>query len=153
MKQIKTRIVLVSLAVLLTACSATQVMLPKGTSDTNQIISRAEATPKGVQGEYVLQIKAAASQGQFVYLNTELDYRDQRAVSVSIHPELVAQLTEKYGMSPEAFFLNKTIAVTGKAKRVKIGFSSEGEESGKYFYQTRIRVMDMSQIKVIDDSV
>jgi hypothetical protein len=114
------------------------------------IRSAAASAPDAIEGEYVLKIKGAGNQGPFVYLNTETDYRDQRAVTVAIHPRIVPMFTAKYGATPEEYFVGKSIIVTGPAKRIRINFTSQGKPSGKYYYQTHIRVMDISQIKVVD---
>lgn len=146
---VKMKIVLITLILVLTGCSSTHLSKPIY-SDTMEIIrSAAEAAPDSVEGEYILNIKATGSQGPFVYLNTELDYRDQRSVNVSIHPSVIPLFEAKYGSHPQQFFLNKSISVTGQAKRVTISFNSQGKPTGKYYYQTHIRVMDISQIKVL----
>ena len=115
------------------------------------IKSAAGSAPDGVEGEYVLKIKAAGKQGPFVYLNTEFDYRDQRSVTVAIHPSLVPLFVEKYGATPQEYFINKSVSVFGQAKRIRINFGLQGKPSGKYYYQTHIRVMDIAQIKVLDE--
>jgi len=150
------KIVLIALILVLSGCSSAQLSkqhISKPVySDTMEIIrSAAEAAPDDVEGEYILYIKAIGSQGPFVYLNTELDYRDQRAVSVAIHPSVLPQFEAKYGSQPQQFFLNKSISVTGQAKRIRISFNSQGKPTGKYYYQTHIRVMDISQIKVLSE--
>lgn len=137
---------------LLAGCSTTTSHTTSTFSDTMDIIkAAADSAPKGVLGQYTLQIVATGSQGQYVYLNTEKDYRDQRAVTVALHPKVIAQLSAKYGMPPQEYFLNKAIVVNGKAQRVKIAFLSDGKPTGKYYYQTHVRVMDISQLKVVDE--
>lgn len=148
------RLVLITFILVLTGCSSTPSSLPQkagaGLSDTMEIIrSAAGSAPKGVKGEYVLNIKATGNQGPYVYLNTELDYRDQRSVTVAIHPNVVPELIAKYGSKPQDYFINKSISVIGQAKRIRIDFMSRNRPSGKYYYQTHIRVMDISQIKVL----
>lgn len=148
------RVVLIAFILVLTGCSSTQPAQQQttqsGYSDTMEIIrSAAESAPNGVKGEYVLNIKAAGNQGPFVYLNTELDYRDPRAVTVAIHPSIVPEFVAKYGREPQEYFINKSISVTGQAKQIRINFMSQGRPSGKYYYQTHIRVTDISQIKVL----
>jgi len=148
------RLVLIAFFLVLSGCSSTQPNQPQtinaGYSDTMEIIrSAAESAPKGVHGEYILRIKAVGNQGSFIYLNTELDYRDQRSVSVAIHPRVVSAFVAKYGSEPQEYLVNKSISVTGKAKRSRIDFLSQGRPSGKYYYQTHIRVMDISQIEVL----
>lgn len=137
-----------ALILALTGCTSTPSHTVTPLSDTMEIIkAAAESAPKGVAGRYTLQIVATGSQGQYVYLNTEKDYRDQRAITVALHPKAIAQLSAKYGMSPQEYFVDKTIVVNGKAQRVKIAFLSEGKPTGKYYYQTHIRLMDISQLE------
>lgn len=137
---------------LLAGCTSTTSHTTSSFSDTMEIIkAAADSAPKGVPGQYTLQIVATGSQGQYVYLNTEKDYRDQRAVTVALHPKVIAQLTAKYGMPPQEYFLNKAIVVNGEAQRVEIAFLSDGKPTGKYYYQTHVRVMDISQLKVMDE--
>lgn len=150
------KIVFLSLVLILAGCSATQPISLANTtlshSDTMEIIrSAAEYAPNGVKGEYILKVKAAGNQGPFVYLNTELDYRDQRSVTVAIHPKLIPLFVTKYGTTPQQYFVDKSISVKGQAKRIKIDFTSHGKPSGKYYYQTHIKVTDISQIKVVDE--
>lgn len=141
---------LVILALLLTGCVSTSSHNEVHYSDTMEIIrSAAEAAPLGVEGIYTLKIKAAGMQRAVVYLNTEEDYRDQRNITISLHPKLIAELTAKYGEHPEVYWIGKTIEVRGQAKRARIVFSSNGRPTDKYYYQTHIRVSDASQIKVL----
>ena len=152
------KILFATLVLLLAGCSATQSENSTSTtftySDTMDIIrSAAESAPHAVEGEYILYIKATGSQGAFVYLNTELDYRDQRSVTVAIHPRAVKAIIDKYGSAPQDYFLDKSIAVSGQAKRIKINFNSQGKPTGKYYYQTHIRIKDVSQIQVLSQSV
>ncbi len=151
------RIMLASLVFILAGCSTT-TQLSGSTpaapmTNTMDIIKRAaESAPQGVPGEYLLNIKATGTEGPLVYLNTELDYRDQRNVTVAIHPAVVAQLQAKYGVGPEAFFTGKKIAVKGSAQRVRVDFiSANRQPSGKYYYQTHIRVLNIAQIEIVND--
>ena len=151
------RIVLFSLLLALTGCTATQPSSKAeavvSLSDTMEIIrSAAESAPNGAKGEYVLAIKGAGNQGPFVYLNTETDYRDPRSVTVAIHPKIVPLFIEKYAETPQEYFIGKSISVSGEAKRIRIEFISQGKASGKYYYQTHVRVMDIAQIKVVGEN-
>lgn len=84
-----------------------------------------------------------------VYLNTELDYRDRRSITIALHPKVIAAFTKKCGISPKVYFLNKNIEVTGKAKQIKVWFFSNGKRTEKYYFQTHIRVKSLNQIKVL----
>ena len=148
---------LITLALLTTGCASTSSVSsiqhtesPVKYTDTMAIIeAAAEHAPYAVSGVYTLKIVATGKQGEFVYLNTEDDYRDPRAVTVALHPKVLSRLKSKFEESPQAFFLNKSIEVTGKAKRTKIRFFANGKPTDKYYYQTHIRVMDASQIKIV----
>lgn len=150
------RVLLLALALGLAGCtSVSSVPTAKTSADiqysnTMAIIQNAaDAAPAAVPGKYTLKIKAVGADGSVVFLNTEQDYRDQRCVSVALHPMVVAQLTEKYGMSPQQYFADKSITVKGKAQRMKIVFRTDGKLTGKYYYQTHIFVRDMAQLDVI----
>ena len=120
-------------------------------SDTMEIIrSAAEAAPHKV-GEYILKIKAIGKQGPFIFLNTELDYRDQRAVTIALHPQVISLFEEKCGRSLKEYFVDKSVKVLGEAQRIKINFMSRsGKPSGKYYYQTHIMVSDIGQLEVLN---
>ncbi len=151
------RLVLISLVVFLAGCSTTVPLSDqqhaKPIANTMEIIrSAAESAPAGVPGEYLLDIKATDTKGAVVYLNTELDYRDQRSVTVAIYPAVVGQLQAKYGVGPEAFFNGKKIVVKGSAQRVRVDFiSANRQPSGKYYYQTHIRVLNIAQIEIVQE--
>lgn len=146
------RTLVLVLIFVIAGCTSTASNDSPKLSDTMEIIKAAAASaPKGVDGEYTLQILATGIDGQFVYLNTEKDYRDQRALTVALHPRVISQLSDKYGVPPQDFFVDKTIVVKGKAQRIKIAFLSEGKPTSKYYYQTHIRVMESSQLKLVDE--
>lgn len=106
--------------------------------------------PNGVKGTFKLPIKASGAQGKVVYLNTELDYRDRRNITVALHPKLIGVFSETYGSAPDAYLINKTIEVTGEAKRAKIRFFSKGKPTDKYYFQTHIRVHSLNQINILN---
>jgi len=123
--------------------------------DTNvmEIIRQAaEAAPDGVKGEYTLKIKAAGKSQNALYLNTEIDYRDPRNVSVAIHPRAFKAFRKKYGKEAQDFFVGKKIKIQGEARRVIIKVSPEGKPPYKYYYfQTHIHVFKSSHISLIDE--
>lgn len=127
------------------------VSTPSHRNDTDTmalIKAAADAAPRGVDGVYQFEIKASGTQRQRVYLNTELDYRDQRNITVSLTPQVAAEYAQKYGQPAENYFLNKSIRVRGSATRVKILFDSQ-KPNGKYYYQTHVPVIYTSQIKIL----
>lgn len=135
-------------AAFLTACSSTSNI---NVADTMNLIAETEeSAPYGVTGTFQFEIKAAGVVGNEVFLNTEQDYRDRRAVSIVLKPVITNQLTEKFGTTPENYFIDKKIAVTGEAKRVKIDFISRGMITNKYYYQTHIDVYSVDQLEILD---
>ncbi|MBH0027394.1 MULTISPECIES: hypothetical protein [unclassified Pseudoalteromonas] len=136
----------------LSACSSVQQLpaLGEGTTANMNLIALSEqSAPQGVSGTFKFYIKTAGSQYGDVFLNTENDYRDRRAITISIDSKVAAKLTEKYGQSAETFFIDKTIEVTGEAKRVTIDFLSKGRKTNKYYYQTHVDVNSVDQIRIV----
>ena len=109
----------------------------------------ADAAPSGVAGVFDVPVRATGDQDGIIYLNTELDYRDQRNLSIDIPPDVAAALQTKYGESPETYFNGKHLAVTGAAQRVTIWFFSNGVQTDKYYYQTHVKVTDPSQLQIV----
>ena len=125
-------------------------------SDVMQIISMVEEVhPKGIKGTFVLPIRASGvretKQGKVgSLLNTELDYRDRRNLTITISPKANKFLSDKYGSSPDKYFVNKTIEVIGTAKRVVIWFYANEKRTKKYYHQIHIDVTHTDQIKVVN---
>ena len=148
------KIVLICLVLFLVGCSSTNERFMESQqipySDTMEMIRvAAQSAPDGVEGDYTLKIKASGRQRTTLYLNTELDYRDQRNITVSIQPEVALQLFKQYGQDPAEHFIGKSIIVTGTVERVKVYFVTNGRQTEKYYYQTHINVVDISQIRVV----
>lgn len=143
-------LILISIVVLF-GCSSTPKITTNSdtTSIMNLIALTEDRAPDGIKGTFRLPIKASGNQRGIIYLNTEDDYRDRRNITVAIHPKLIHAFIKKYGESPESYFINKTIEVTGEAKRMKIFFFSKGKITKKYYFQTHVRVASLEQIKVL----
>jgi hypothetical protein len=138
----------------LSACTTTPEVASHSHSASTDVMQLIEQTavnaPKGVKGTFQFLIKASGVERKVVYLNTELDYRDRRCITVALHPKIIAAFTQKYGSSPKAYFINKNIEVTGEVKQMKIWFISNGKKTKKYYFQTHIRVKSINQIKVLN---
>lgn len=137
--------------IVLSACSSTpKIISSSGATDVMSLIQQAsESAPKGIKGTFQLFIKATGIKRNIVYLNTELDYRDRRNITIALHPKLVNAFIAKYGVSPEEYFINKNIQVKGEAKQVKIWLISDGRRTDKYYYQIHIRVISIDQLSVL----
>ena len=112
------------------------------------ILLAAEAAPASIPGIFVLSVKATGTQNNYVYLNSEADYRDQRCLSIALTPEAAQQLTTRLGESPLIALKGRTILVQGAAIRTRINFFSNGLATDKYYYQTHVNVTNADQITV-----
>ncbi|NOU51429.1 hypothetical protein HG263_12905 [Pseudoalteromonas sp. JBTF-M23] len=143
----------IAAALLLGACNTVPNNFNHDGSITNTmaLIAQTEAhAPNSVPGEFEFLIKAADEIRGHVYLNTELDYRDRRSISITMSPSAVRDFVAKYNQSPKTALVNKQIRVTGEAQRVTIDFYSQGRRTDKYYFQTHIDVTELSQLTVLN---
>ena len=114
------------------------------------IFAAADAAPIAISGVFVMRVRAGGRDRGRAFLNSELDYRDQRNLTVRIEPEALAQFEADLGMAPEHFFLGKLIRVRGPARRERIDFVERGgRRTDLYYYQTQVRVSRPDQIEVL----
>ena len=107
-----------------------------------------ESSTAIAKGVFALTIQATGSSDKMIYLNSELDYRDQRNLTIAIPSGIANYLTDLYGSKPQDFFKGKSILVNGEAKRVRINFTTYGKPSNKYYYQTQVPITSADQIKL-----
>ncbi len=118
-------------------------------SPSEAIQSAAAAAPRSVQGQFALRVTGVGRQDGNIYLNSETDYRDQRNLTIAILPSAIEPLAQRYGSDADVFLIGKRIVVTGAARRTQIDFTDNGRPTGKYYYQTHVRVGDADQISVV----
>ena len=141
-------VVLICLAIL-QGCATTEPRAPASMSAYDAIFAAAEAAPAGVPGSFSMTVRAAGADRWGVYLNSELDYRDRRNLTIAIPGRAVAAFQENFGEDPRSFFIGKTVRVDGEARTVRIDFLCNGQPGGKYYYQTHVRVSDPRSIEVL----
>ncbi|WP_100658750.1 hypothetical protein [Alteromonas flava] len=134
------------------AVSCSSLPPPSTSLEGTGITALAEISPQEIAGEYLLTIQTADKQGAFVYLNTKADLREPDNITVTIPPALVAVFEAQLGAPLEQFMLGKTIAVTGKAKRVLTSAqqSSDVASGAKYYYQTHIRIKQAEELQIVN---
>jgi hypothetical protein len=135
--------------------AATRAAVPSPLAPVEAIQLAAEAAPdRGVDGTFLVTVKATGEdkkRGE-IYLNSELDYRDQRNLTIRIEPSAVRGLQAKFGKDLKAYFLGKTVLVTGAARRVTVYFGKprvsavSGHIRNKYYFQTHVPVVNSEQI-------
>jgi hypothetical protein len=145
--------IFIALALLLSGCADSLLVTTdtiSATTDTMRVIEQAaEASPYGVTGNFSITIKAAAKLGEIVYLNTELDYRDRRCITIALSPKVASHIEQQYGVTAQEYYLGKKVQVNGTAKQVKIWFFERGIRTDKYYYQIHIRIIRSKQIEVL----
>jgi uncharacterized lipoprotein YajG len=109
----------------------------------------AALAPDSMKGVFEMTVKSADCLQRMEFLNSELDKLDQRNLIIALRPNAVKELTEKYGTSPEHYFIGKTIQVNGEAKRTKEWVIYKNKNIKKYYYQTKIFVKSADQLTVL----
>ena len=109
----------------------------------------AELAPSSISGVFEMTIKSVESKQRMDFLNSEFDYQDQRNLIVALRPNAVKELTDKYGVKPDEYFIGKKIQVNGEAKRTKEWVLYKNKNIRKYFYQTKIFVSSANQVTVL----
>lgn len=124
--------------------------------DTRQVIApalavmaAADAAPAGFPGTFGFEVMRAEFAGPRLFLNSYPDYRDQRNLSVAIEGRAVPMFRRIYGDHLTSTFMSRRIEVTGLARRQRIDFTVNGRPSGKYYFQTHVRVTDPAQIRIV----
>jgi hypothetical protein len=113
-----------------------------------QAVMNAAASPEGTSGVFELPVRAAGRADGNLYLNSELDYRDPRNLSIVISPAVELLLSQRFGSNPDAFLIGKTIAVRGTARKTRIIFLAGGRPTDKYYFQTHVRLRRADDLAV-----
>lgn len=141
-------------AAVLVGCASTPASPIDNSSEASWIsphqavLLAADAAPARVEGIFAMHVQATGTQRDLTYLNSEVDYRDQRNLTVAITPKAAQQLTQQLGAHPLAALKGKHILVRGAAVRTKIAFFANGRVTDQYYYQTHVNVRDATQISV-----
>ena len=136
------------IAISLLACSCSSVPTnSKGWIEPTDAIRAANEDPRyGVRGEFVITVKALDTTPYRSYLNSEMDYRDQRNLTIRMPTSIVPDLEKRLGVKFQDL-KNRRLVILGVAKRNRIDFVADGKPTGKYYYQTHVHVDSATQIK------
>lgn len=122
-------------------------------SPREAITAAADVAPAALPGTFALRVQRAEQVRQRLYLNSERDYRDQRSLTIRVEASALRELADRYGPSPERYFLGRDIVVRGAARRTRIDFTdSRGHPTGLYYYQTHVAIRDADQIFVVGET-
>lgn len=136
-----------TLALVLSQPTSAETQSPTRLTPVQAVMNAAEM-PGGVGGVFEMVVRAAGRQGPFLYLNSEADYRDPRNLSIAIAPPEQRALAERVGGPLETTMLRKTIAVRGVARKTRIDFIADGRPTGKYYYQTHLKLASARDLRV-----
>lgn len=109
------------------------------------ILGAAE-NPEGVNGIFRMEVRNAVRQGEWVYLSSEADPRDQRSLTVAIPAPVAAEIGQRYGGDIVENIKWRKILVSGTAKRATIWIFANGIRTESYYYQTQVLVTDPAQV-------
>ncbi|WP_258044956.1 hypothetical protein [Sphingomonas citricola] len=105
-----------------------------------QAVMNAAESPSGVSGVFEFAVRSGGEDYHGFYLNSEHDYRDPRNLTVALTPAVNQALLRRFGSAPTTYLLGHTIAVRGTARKTRIDFIADGCPTGKYYYQTHLRL-------------
>ncbi len=139
---------LITFLIILSACSNYNKKTEQYITPIQAIEYAAASAPDSYKGVFEMTIKAGNLRDRMIFLNSELDYRDQRNLTIVLRPLVVKELTEKYDKDPLEYLLNKKITIKGEAKRMKIWMFYKNKKLKKYYYQTHVFVNSADQITI-----
>ena len=116
---------------------------------TQAIIYAAQSAPNGHTGTFGMQVRNIGGDSRRIYLNSELNYREQLNISVRMDIGVAQYLRRQYGNDWLNEIVGKQIEVEGEVERVVIWLNCNGERTDSYYYQTQIHVRRPEQFKVL----
>lgn len=112
------------------------------------VLAAADAGNSGLPGIFGFIVAGTGSGDDgVVYLNSEEDYRDPRALTARMTGAAARAWRELHREDPQAL-KGRRITVVGYARRVRIDFTHAGLPTGKYYYQTHVDVREPWQIMI-----
>lgn len=111
----------------------------------------AQSAPDGYPGKFGMQVRnIGGDTGGRLFLNSELNYREQTSVSVVIPRDVGRELARQHGESWIRDVVGKDIEVDGEAIREVIWFNdSTLGRTKSYYYQTHIELSSADQLRIL----
>ena len=123
--------------------------LPNGTMSPSDAVTAGAKDRDGKRGTFGMFVRSTGQSGGHVFLNSEVDYRDPRNLSIDIDMRATKLLRKQVGATPDQFYKDKWIVVRGTVRRVPIVFLDDrGRGTGKYYFQTHVFVREPGQIAI-----
>jgi hypothetical protein len=137
-----------AVATALGACATRDARTPPAYLSPVQAVFNAAARPQGVAGVFEMVVRASGRQDGLLYLNSERDYRDQRNLTIVVSPAVERELTGRLGGPIDLQLRSVVIAIRGTARRTRIDFTENGRPTGKYYFQTHLRLQSARDLTV-----
>lgn len=118
---------------------------------TEAVVRAARTAPDGYQGTFGMEVRnIGGDTGGNLFLNSELNYREQTSVSIMISREIGRELARIHGENWIREVVGKHIEVEGEAVRQVIWFNDSALGRTKsYYYQTHIQLSDADQLRIL----
>jgi hypothetical protein len=140
---------ILTLTLAVAACSSAPIQSAGVLEAADAVKAVEEAPSEGVRGQFVLTVKAIGSTDARTFFNSELDYRDQTNLTVAMSKQMAQQVEKRLNV-PLMDIKNRRIIVSGVAKRVRVIILLEnGQATGKYYYQTHVKVDQATQLEFL----
>ncbi|WP_224777871.1 hypothetical protein [Gluconobacter thailandicus] len=113
-------------------------------------ISAVHADPSGVVGRFRMTVKRVGWKDGAMYLDSAQDYRDPKTLIVAVDGATANDLLHNKPQTAEQYFMNRTIIVSGLARRVPIiWLDDDGVPTGEHYFQTQIFIGDSEDLKIL----
>lgn len=117
------------------------------------VYSATEATrgpaERPLPGQFAFIVKGSSRDGDRVFLNSAVDYRDPGTLTVVLPASVADGLARSTSAPMERDLLGRTIVVNGVARRVPIAILRDGTRTGQTYEQTHVVITDASQIHIV----
>lgn len=113
------------------------------------VVTAAQSAPNSFVGTFGMEVRNTGQLPGILFLNSELNYREQFNLTVAMDESVARYLTRTYGRNWFNDVIGKQIEVRGEAERVVIWFNCDGQRTSSYYYQTQIRVTHPEQFKIV----
>ncbi|UYY58223.1 hypothetical protein [Sphingomonas sp. S2-65] len=111
-----------------------------------EAVALADASKRGKQGVFEMDVKGTGRIGSVVFLNSEADYRSPDALTFRIAPNVRKALERRYGASPETYLRGKHVVVKGTVARQMIVNTKNGRVVDFNRWQHTVKILLESQI-------
>lgn len=96
-----------------------------------------------------MDVCGSGEDGAHGFLNSVRDYRSRDSLNVELLPTVRARLEQRLGDDPIAVLRGQRIAVFGPVRQVQINLYEGGVPTGRYYFQTQMRLASASHLEVL----